>query len=95
MDTFDENTSKLILQNIKNWTFKNNEIERQFVFKDFSTAIAFVVQVGFLAEKSKHHPDIFISYNKVDIRLTTHDFGGVTEKDFGLAKLINTIDFKI
>jgi 4a-hydroxytetrahydrobiopterin dehydratase len=58
---------------------------KTFVFTNFSEALAFMVQVGMIAEKRNHHPDWTNRYNKVFIRLTTHDQGGVTDKDFELA----------
>jgi len=56
-----------------------------YVFKDLPAAIAFVSRVAKLAEKAWHHPDIDIRWNKVRLSLTTHDQGGLTEKDFDLA----------
>ena len=79
------------LQNISDWAFKNNGIEKQFLFKNFSKALAFIVEVGILSEKSNHHPELFNVYNKVHLRLTTHDAGGITKKDFDLAKAINEL----
>ena len=84
-------TIKTELQQITDWTLKNNGIEKQFIFKNFSAALAFIVQVGVLSEKANHHPELFNVYNKVSIRLTTHDMGGVTAKDFELAKNIDLI----
>ena len=88
---YDIETIKNKLQHITDWTFKNNGIEKQFQFKNFSEALAFIVQVGILAEKANHHPELFNVYNKVSIRLTTHDAAGVTAKDFELASAINAI----
>ncbi len=79
------------LQNITDWIFKNNGIEKQFQFKNFSKALAFIVEVGILSEKANHHPELFNVYNKVHIRLTTHDANGITKKDFDLAKAINEL----
>lgn len=64
-------------------------ITRTFSFKDHITALGFVVRVGMVAEVLNHHPDLRIVYNKVEIRLNTHDAGGVTEKDFELAAKID------
>ena len=89
--TYDIEAIKTELQNVNDWTFKNNGIEKQFQFKNFSAALAFIVQVGILSEKANHHPELFNVYNKVSIRLTTHDMGGVTAKDFSLAKAIDAI----
>ena len=71
------------------WGYVDNEIRRQFQFKGFRDAIAFVVQVAELAEAAGHHPDITINYNKVLIAFTTHDAGGVTQQDLDLAARID------
>lgn len=74
------------------WMERDNFLEREFVFKDFVEALAFVVKVGILAEKIGHHPDIVIKYNRVLIRTTTHDEGNkITDKDRKLADLIDGV----
>jgi len=70
---------------------KNKTIQKKFTFGNFKEALAFVNQVGELAEKSNHHPDITINYNKVTLSLTTHDAGGLTTKDFDLAGHVEKI----
>ena len=57
-----------------NWKLVNNKIQREFIFKDFLSAFNFIKEIADLAENLNHHPDIFNSYNKVIISLTTHDF---------------------
>ena len=64
------------------------KITRTFEFKGFIEAMAFVNKVAVLAEKENHHPDINIQWNKVTLTLTTHDAGGLTEKDLGMAEKI-------
>ncbi|HYD55310.1 MAG TPA: 4a-hydroxytetrahydrobiopterin dehydratase [Burkholderiales bacterium] len=64
-------------------------ITREFAFKDFNRAFAFMTQVALHAEKHDHHPEWFNVYNKVRITLSTHDAGGVTEKDLKLAAFID------
>jgi len=61
-------------------------IARKFEFRDFNAAFAFMTRVAMLAEKMDHHPEWFNVYNKVDVTLSTHDAGGVTEKDIEMAK---------
>lgn len=61
-------------------------------FKDFVEAIAFVNKLVEPAEAAGHHPDLEISYNKVTINMTTHDAGGLTKKDFALAKKISSLN---
>jgi 4a-hydroxytetrahydrobiopterin dehydratase len=62
---------------------------REFAFKDFNRAFAFMTQVALYAEKHDHHPEWFNVYNKVRITLSTHDAGGVTQKDIDLAAFID------
>lgn len=74
------------------WEEKNNMLVRKFEFKTFSEAFAFMTRVALQAEKMDHHPDWSNVYNKVEIRLSTHDAGDVvTEKDRKLAKKIDEI----
>jgi 4a-hydroxytetrahydrobiopterin dehydratase len=65
---------------------KRDAITREFAFPDFNRAFAFMTQVALAAEKADHHPEWTNVYNKVRITLTTHDAGGVTEKDLDLAR---------
>lgn len=60
-------------------------ITRQFKFADFRQAFAFMTQVALAAERADHHPEWSNVYNRVEMRLTTHDAGGLTERDFALA----------
>jgi 4a-hydroxytetrahydrobiopterin dehydratase len=71
---------------IPDWQLQDGKIVRTFQFKDFPAAIKFVQSVAVLAEQAWHHPDIDIRWNKVTLTLTTHDAGGLTEKDFALAR---------
>ena len=73
------------------WTRDKDAIERTFVFGNFQQAFAFLTRVAILAEKDDHHPEIWNVYNKVRLLLTTHDAGGLTTKDFGLAARIDDI----
>ena len=77
---------KTALATTPEWKKNQATIARTFVFKDFPAAIKFVNAVAKLAEKAWHHPDIDIRWNKVTLVLTTHDAGGLTRKDFALAK---------
>jgi 4a-hydroxytetrahydrobiopterin dehydratase len=77
------------LASIPNWKLQGAAIVRTYEFKDFPAAIKFVEVVAALAEEAWHHPDIDIRWNKVKLTLTTHDAGGLTEKDFALAKKID------
>lgn len=74
------------------WIEKNNALVRHFEFKDFVEAFAFMTRVAFLAEKHGHHPDWCNVYNKVEIRLSTHDAGNaVTGRDHALAAAIDEL----
>ncbi len=64
---------------------ENKKIKKEFVFKDFPSAIAFVNRVAAVAEAEGHHPALFISYNKVRVTLSTHAIGGLSENDFIIA----------
>jgi 4a-hydroxytetrahydrobiopterin dehydratase len=66
-------------------------IFRSFKFKTFNEAFAFMTRVALKAEKMDHHPEWFNVYNRVDVTLTTHDAGGVTQKDISLARFMNKI----
>ena len=77
---------KTSLPSVPDWKKKGDAIARTFEFKNFPAAIKFVNAVAKPAEKANHHPDIDIRWNKVTLTLSTHDAGGLTEKDFSLAK---------
>ncbi len=72
------------------WLTKDNKLVKEFLFKDFTEAFAFLTKVAIIAEKQNHHPEIYNVYNKVIISLQTHDAGNVvTEKDHKLAEAID------
>lgn len=73
------------LEGLSGWARKDNMIVKTYKMQSFPAAIAFVTHVGFLAEAAAHHPDIDIRYNQVTLALTTHDVGGLSEKDFEFA----------
>lgn len=80
------------LQNLDGWSQSNDRqaIEKRFKFKDFTAAWAFMNRVAELAENMDHHPEWFNVYSRVDIRLTTHDADGVSQRDIKMAKEIET-----
>ncbi len=71
------------------WTRNGDGIDRRYVFRDFTEAFGFMARVALLAEKADHHPEWSNVYNKVEIRLTTHDAGGLSARDFALARAID------
>ncbi|MBW4523030.1 MAG: 4a-hydroxytetrahydrobiopterin dehydratase [Scytolyngbya sp. HA4215-MV1] len=77
------------IKELESWAVEGNQLKRTFKFQDFLEAIAFINDLVEPAEASGHHPDIEISYNRVTLSLTTHDAGGLTEKDFELAKILS------
>jgi 4a-hydroxytetrahydrobiopterin dehydratase len=79
------------LNNISRWRLDDGSIRRDWEFKDFGEALIFINRVGILAEKHDHHPEIFNVYNKVNLKFNTHSVGGITIKDFKIARDINNI----
>jgi len=77
------------LRQTPGWERAGPEITRTYRFKDFREALAFVNRVGALAERAGHHPDIDLRYSAVTLALTSHDAGGLSEKDFELARAID------
>ncbi len=68
---------------------QGDAIVKTFKFADFAAAFGFMARIAIHAEKADHHPEWFNVYNRVDVRLTTHDAGGVTDKDVALGKLMD------
>ncbi len=79
------------LKNIDGWEYNDNAIHTTFEFNDFKDAFSVMTRIAFEAEAQNHHPDWTNVYNKLQISLSTHDAGGVTENDFKLAKTIEEI----
>ena len=77
---------KLRLESIPGWTKHAQIIRRTYKFKGFLNSIKFVNRIAGKAQKADHHPDIDVRFDKVTLKLTTHDEGGLTEKDFSLAR---------
>jgi len=75
-----------VASDLPGWTGGDNSIKKSFKFEDFAEAFGFMTQIAIVADRMDHHPEWFNVYNRVDITLTTHDAGGVTEKDVTLAK---------
>jgi 4a-hydroxytetrahydrobiopterin dehydratase len=84
----DETSRKLA--SLPGWELSGKEIRRVYTFPDFKASMAFVNRVAGLAEAMDHHPDILVSYSKVTLTLTSHDAGGLTDKDFRLAGQIDS-----
>jgi 4a-hydroxytetrahydrobiopterin dehydratase len=71
------------------WTLKEGKLMREWNFKDFVEAMAFVNQVADLAEAAGHHPDIDVRYNQVVLGLVSHDAGGITQRDAAMASRLS------
>jgi 4a-hydroxytetrahydrobiopterin dehydratase len=70
------------LKHLKDWTLEGRAIRKQYTFRDFPAAVAFVTRLVPEAETADHHPDIVINYRKVTLLYSTHSEGGLTQKDF-------------
>jgi 4a-hydroxytetrahydrobiopterin dehydratase len=77
------------MADVPGWTLNGDGIDRSYKFKDFTQAFGFMARVALLAEKADHHPEWSNVYNRVEIRLTTHDAGGLSSRDFALARAID------
>ena len=77
--------AKDVAQSLEGWTGGDDFITKVFRFEDFASAFGFMAQIAIIADKMDHHPEWYNVYNRVDVTLTTHDAGGVTQKDIDLA----------
>jgi 4a-hydroxytetrahydrobiopterin dehydratase len=80
------------LQKLPGWELSGDAITKQFTFKGFPEAVAFVVRLAFEAESADHHPDILINYKRVRLTYSTHSEGGLTEKDFAGAERADAVE---
>lgn len=83
--------AEVLARETPRWALEDKQIQRQFQFKDFRQAMDFVNKVADIAEEEGHHPDIFISWNKVRLTLTTHKIGGLSRNDFIVAAKIDRL----
>lgn len=90
-DVLENKMREQALKGIPEWTMieGRDAITRTYLFKDFNVAFGFMSRVALKAEKMNHHPEWFNVYNKVEVTLSTHDAGGLTELDITLAKFID------
>jgi 4a-hydroxytetrahydrobiopterin dehydratase len=77
------------------WSFKDGQLHREYKFPDFGHAFGFMATAAPSIEKADHHPEWTNVYNRVTVNLSTHDAGGITQKDFDLAKLLEAIAKKL
>ena len=79
------------LTELKGWELREGKLHQNFQFKDFVEAFGFMAKVALVAERLNHHPEWMNVYNRVDVWLTTHDAGGITELDVELAQEITAL----
>jgi 4a-hydroxytetrahydrobiopterin dehydratase len=79
------------LADLPDWALDDGKIAREYRLEDFRQAVAFVVRIAFEAEAANHHPDLDLRYNRLHVGLSTHSEGGVTAKDFDLARAIEAL----
>ena len=92
MAILDKDSINAFLEKYTEWNHIDNSIQKEFVLKDFSSAVALTVRMGIEAEKLGHHPDILLhSWNKVKVTLSTHSEGGLTNKDLELADIFEEL----
>ncbi len=91
MEKLSEDQIKENLKRFPEWEFNKGGIEATLQFGDFKDCFAMMTRIAFECEKQGHHPNWYNVYNRLTIRLSTHDAGGVTEKDFKLAEAIETL----
>ncbi len=84
-----EGEIRAAVEDLDGWDIRDGRLRKEYVFQSFLRALAFVNSVGYLAEAAAHHPDVFISHNRVILRLITHGEEALTDRDFVLAKEID------
>lgn len=86
-----EQEIQAFVDELDTWTVEEGKLHREYAFQDFVQAFGFMAQVALLAERANHHPEWFNVYNRLVIDLTTHEAGGISEKDFDLARRLEVI----
>lgn len=86
MDKLSNNDLNTRLESLPGWSVDKQALTKTFVFKDFETAMTFINRLAKAASQLNHHPDWTNSYKQVDVRLSTHQAGGITAQDFELAR---------
>ena len=91
MATIDRADAERRVKELNGWALEGNAIRKQFVLRDFPSAVAFVNALVPGAEAADHHPDILINYKRVTLTYSTHSEGGLTEKDFAGARMADDV----
>jgi 4a-hydroxytetrahydrobiopterin dehydratase len=79
------------IKSLNNWSLEGHSIKKSWQFSDFKEAMKFINEVADLANEQDHHPEIFNVYNKVELKFSTHDAGGLTDRDFKIAAAIDRL----
>ena len=91
MNALDEKEILDNLSKVSKWVYNNGYLERDFEFSKYLDSIEFINKVAIIAEKQDHHPKLTSNFKSLLIQLTTHDVKGISQKDFHLAKAIDTL----
>ncbi len=91
MNTLHEDTVRTALEDLDGWELAGDRIRRELSFPGFREAIDFIVRVADLADAAEHHPELHNVYANVTIELTSHDAGGITQRDIALARAIDDV----
>ncbi len=89
IDKLSDNEIQAALTGLSGWSLADGKLHFERTFGDFKEAFAFMTRVALAAEQANHHPEWFNVYNRVRIDLTTHDAGGISQRDLDLAQQIN------
>jgi 4a-hydroxytetrahydrobiopterin dehydratase len=84
----DEGIDRMIAARAPGWKLQDAALEGRWAYADFAAAFAAAARVAMLAERADHHPDVLIGWGRLEVKLTTHSAGGVTDKDVFLAEMI-------
>lgn len=80
------------LSDLEDWEAENDNLKKHFEFENFADALAFVNRVGAISEERDHHPDVLFGWGYAEFFITTHDVGGITARDFELARAIENLE---
>jgi 4a-hydroxytetrahydrobiopterin dehydratase len=89
MSTLHDDTVRTALEDLEGWELAGDRIRRELTFPGFREAIDFIVRIADLADAADHHPELHNVYATVTVELTSHDAGGITERDLSLARAID------
>lgn len=91
MEKLNQSEIQQKLTEVKGWRLDGSAIKKEWQFKDFNEAMVFINRVADLAREQDHHPELFNVYNRVSLRFSTHDAGGLTNRDFKMATAVDEI----